>query len=56
MLSLEQIKSKLEDRNLRVVAEKTGICYQTLWRLKSGEVSSPRLDTIEKLTRYFKLN
>lgn len=36
MLTLEQIKKKLEDRNISCVAERTGLSYYTVRRARSG--------------------
>lgn len=52
MLTAAEIKEKLEDRNLRVVAERTGVHYQTLWRI-ARKGCNPSLATAEKLSAYF---
>jgi transcriptional regulator with XRE-family HTH domain len=55
MLTMQEIKTKLEDRNLRVIAERTGVSYQTLWRLtKNG--STPSASTTEKISEYLERN
>lgn len=53
MLNPEQIKEKLKDRKLSVVAEVTGLSVQTLWYIRSGKSKAPEFETIEKLNKYF---
>lgn len=51
MLTLKEIRKQLEDRNLKVISERTGVSYQTLWRItKQGSV--PNAATAEKLSDY----
>lgn len=52
MLTLAEIRQKLSDRNLRVIAERTGINYQTLWRIMKKPGHSPSLSTVERLSDY----
>jgi transcriptional regulator with XRE-family HTH domain len=56
MLNPKQIKDKLKDRKLSVVAEHTGLTVQTLWYIRSGKSKAPAFDTIEKLSNYFEEN
>lgn len=51
MMTIEEIRAALADRNLIKVAERTGIGYQTLRRIYSG-TTDPRATTIEQLTKY----
>ncbi len=53
MLNPEQIKDKLHDRKLSVVAEQTGLSVQTLWYIRSGKSKAPEFETIKKLSDYF---
>ena len=53
MLTPEQIKDKLHDRKLSVVAEQTGLSVQTLWYIRSGKSKAPEFETIKKLSDYF---
>ena len=53
MLNPEQIRNKLQDRRLSVVAEQTGLTVQTLWNIRSGRSKAPEYATIEKLSNYF---
>jgi DNA-binding Xre family transcriptional regulator len=56
MLSLEEIKNKLQDRKLYAVSEATGLSYPTLKKLHDGETSNFTLDTIQKVSDYFNAN
>lgn len=53
MLSLEQIKKKLADRKLSVVARESGISRVTLYRLMQPSCMSANSVTVEKLSKYF---
>jgi hypothetical protein len=50
MLTLDQIRSRLRDRNLRAVSRATGVGYSTLRRLMAGR--SVSLDTAQALSEY----
>lgn len=50
-MTLEQIKSRLGDYNLRKVADACGIHYNALTRLMKGD-TDPRYSTVEKLSAY----
>lgn len=55
MMTIEEIKAALEDRNLAEVARRTGIGYMTLRRIMSPDnarSTDPRASTIKKLTDY----
>ena len=51
MLTLQQIRDRLADRRLTVVADATGLSHQTLWRIAKGE-ANPTHDTLAKLSDY----
>jgi hypothetical protein len=51
LLGADELKKKLEDRRTSVVAERCGLTYMTIHRLKGGEQTS--LNTLQKLTEYF---
>lgn len=53
MLTPKQIKEKLQDRKLGVVAEQTGLSTQTLWNIRTGRSQDLQYSTIEKLSKYF---
>lgn len=51
MMTIEQIKEALKDRKLTVVAEKTGLSYDTVRRVAAGD-SDYHVSTIKKLSDY----
>ena len=53
MISPEDIKDKLQDRRLQLVADKTGLHYNTLKKLRDGEAKDPSYETIKALSDYF---
>jgi DNA-binding Xre family transcriptional regulator len=53
MLSPSELKQKLSDRNLKLVAEKTGVSYRTVRFLASGKAELVKLEAFEKLSNYF---
>lgn len=55
MLSLEEIRDELSDRNLAVVARNCGVGYNTLRRMLAGE-SDPRASVLEKVSTYITRN
>jgi transcriptional regulator with XRE-family HTH domain len=52
MLSPEQIKDKLKDRRIGMVAEAIGVTRQTLYNFLSGKTESPSHELILKLSNY----
>jgi DNA-binding phage protein len=54
MLDLAEIRQKLADRKLAVVAKATGLTYMTLYRLKEGIERNPTLNTMQKVSDYLK--
>lgn len=51
MLSPEEIKIKLTDMNLKAIARKTGLHYNTVYNFSRGK--DCRGSVIEKLSNYF---
>jgi N-acetylmuramic acid 6-phosphate (MurNAc-6-P) etherase len=51
-LSLDQIRHKLTDRRLRIVANTTGLSYQTVLGVWQGTNTNPKPSTIKKLSDY----
>lgn len=51
-MKLEEIRERLKDRRLYVVAEKTGLSYQTLLSIVKGENRNPNTKTVEALEDY----
>lgn len=52
MMSLQEIKKALRDRNLSYVAERIGMKRQQLWLIASGQNGNPTIRTIEKISNY----
>lgn len=52
MLTLEQIKEKLQDRNLTKVAKAVDLTRPFLSGIRSGKVPNPSYDTIKRLSDY----
>lgn len=55
MLTLKQIRNRLEDRNIQAVSRKTGLHFNTLHRIKRGE-TTPSYATLERLSAYLEDN
>ena len=53
MLTLEEIRKRLADRRLSVVARETGLTARAIAMLRDGEVSDPKFSTIATLSAYF---
>lgn len=53
MQKVERIRYLLRDRKLSVIAEATGLTYQSLRNILNGSVRDPKLSTIVKLEEYF---
>lgn len=51
-MTLEQIKIDLEDRNIRIVAERIGVEYMTLLRIAQGKTKKPKKVVLDKITGY----
>jgi len=52
MYTIDQVKDRLADRNLKAVAEKSGVHYNTLYRLMSSDSPNPHYETMKKLIEY----
>lgn len=56
MLSAEEIAKLLEDRNLTVIADRTGIPYPTVWRLSKFPEYGATYSTVKKISDYLEGN
>ena len=54
MMTLQEIKDALADRNLRVVAVKSGINYNTLLDIRRNPETNPTNKTMAKLSAYLR--
>jgi len=53
IMQLEEIREKLADRRLAVVADGARLHYNTLRAIRDGEKTNPTLETMRRLTAYF---
>ena len=53
-MSLAEIIEALKDRNLSVVAKRTGIHHNSLVAIKNGQVKSPNPRTLAALEAYLR--
>jgi hypothetical protein len=53
ILTIEQIKQKLQDRRLEVVAIATGLHYSTLLYIRDTHQKNVKYETLIKLSAYF---
>lgn len=52
MLTLEEIKERLSDRNISAVAKNIGMTRQFISAVKTGRAPNPSYDTVKKLSDY----
>ena len=52
MLDLDEIRAKLADRRLDVVADATGLHRNTLSSIRSGKIDNPSYAAVKKLSDY----
>lgn len=52
LLTINEIRERLQDRRLEMVAVATGLHYNTVLYLKTGSASGANISTIEKLSAY----
>lgn len=55
MLTLNDIRKRLQDRNIQAVSRNTGLHFNTLHRIKRGD-SMPSYATLERLSAYLEEN
>jgi transcriptional regulator with XRE-family HTH domain len=53
-MKYEQIKERLKDRNLRVVAERIGMPHSKLWRLATGRTKEPLKEDLQQIATYLR--
>jgi hypothetical protein len=54
MLTIEEIATRLQDRNLSKVADGVELSYPTVWNVARGEMAS--YETVKKLSDYLEAN
>lgn len=52
LLPVEQIRAKLDDRNIQEVARRSGINAWTLYQIRNGKIQEPSYRTLKKLSDY----
>ena len=52
---LKEIVTELQDRNLTVVAERTGISRNTLKNIRDGHNTNPTLSVLSEIYSYLEL-
>ncbi len=52
MLTIEEIRERLIDRRLAMIAEVTGIHYATIQAIRNGKVTNPSYETVKALSDY----
>lgn len=56
MLTINQIKEALADRNLSEVARRIGMRRQQLWLIVNGISPNPTLKTMQRISTYLEEN
>lgn len=51
-MNVDTLRKQLDDRNLKVVAERIGVNYMTLLRFYSGETKKPSFEMVETIAKY----
>jgi transcriptional regulator with XRE-family HTH domain len=56
MSDFEFVRAQLQSKaqSLYAVARGSGVPFSTVQRIASGQTPAPRVDTVEKLARYFR--
>lgn len=52
LLTIPEIRERLQDRRLDVVSVATGLHYNTVLYMKTGSAKGANITTIEKLSAY----
>lgn len=55
-LTLNEIVNRLQDRNLKAVAAKSGVSYQTIYNIAKEINTNPNASTLSALSFYFQEN
>jgi len=50
--ALEEIRERLHDRKLTVVAQHTGLHYNTIYRIANGTSKDPAYSVVKRLSEY----
>lgn len=52
MMTLEEIREKLKDRRLSMVAVATGLSRQAIYNVVTGKTPNPSHETVRRLMEY----
>lgn len=52
MLTIDEVREKLRDRRLTVVADETGLAYDTVRRVAAGKFINISYETVARLSEY----
>lgn len=52
MMTVEQVKKAMADRNLSEVARRIGMRRQQLWLIVNGVSANPTIKTLERISGY----
>lgn len=52
MMTLEQVKEKLQDRNIAEVARRCELPYRTVFTISNGTNKNPSYNSVVKLVNY----
>ena len=55
-MTLDEIQKALQHRNLKKVAEYTGISYNTVWRIATDNAKKPSFEDVLKIKDYLEQN
>ena len=53
MLTLDEIRKKLQDRNITYVASQTGLSYNTIRDIRNNADANPTYNVLAALNSYF---
>ena len=53
MMTVEQIRVALKDLKISAVSRDTGLHYNTVIRVRDGDILDPRNSTVRALSKYF---
>ena len=56
ILTIHDVRKALQDRRLKVVANRIGVAYQTLLRISKGETTKPQYEVMLRLIAYLETN
>lgn len=52
-MDIKGLITRLENCNIKSVSRKTGIHYNTLYKIKKGDINNVRVGTIDRLSEFF---